>query len=224
MGGGGLAGLFYDPEIDEQREEDIYPTQIVDILPATFRYGRITAETVGKCKKVVTHLFSPYMLHREDGFFGTFWRLLRLMDVDGDVSAKLEPATGSSIPEKNRVVLRILEYLTSIPSDKFAVKRKIRSLGINHARAGIGERHMRLVGDVLLKSIASTFGTCYSRSTSKILSHWADLILFTIHQMTCDNDCYQASQRPESVQLSILSARSDTSLGQSHVSCERVQF
>jgi hypothetical protein len=155
-----------------------------DIVQAPLQYTTIRKGDVIKCRDSLKHIFNESPSENGFSFFVVFWAMLKTMDPNGEIADKLQPHSKSSCPSKNGVILRVLNFITSVPSDKPAVKKKIRSLGRSHARLGIVESHQRIFGDCLIKS----FAVCLNfKCTSDLLNIWTNLILFVIQQMCFEN-------------------------------------
>jgi hemoglobin-like flavoprotein len=167
----------------------ISPTGLASdiVLPGPV-YRRITKPLVDKCKqswlKVASNSADGVGIEKGfAAFCGVFFFYMDELDVDNDVLIKFQPRPSSFCVDRDALLLRVINFILSIPSDNFKVKSKIRALGRAHARVGIVEKHFEMFTKALLKSVAIRLGPLV---TTEIIGAWLDVLSFAVHQLTFD--------------------------------------
>jgi hypothetical protein len=161
------------------------------ILPGPI-YRKINKPLVEKCKQSWLRIASTSnsLEGNAEGvergfaaFCGVFFFYMEELDVDNVVLIKFQPRPSSFCVDRDALLLRVVNFVLSIPSDNFKVKSKIRALGRAHARVGIVEKHFEMFTKALLKSIANRLGPL---CTTETIGAWLDLMSFATHQLTFD--------------------------------------
>jgi hemoglobin-like flavoprotein len=157
----------------------------------SFAYGRISRELVRTCESSWLKIVSIHNSGRPNGldkmnihiFFEEFFKRFEEIDVDGECVHQFVVHPRSYIPNRSALLLRLIKYVLSVPSDSFKVKSKLRALGRAHARRGINENHFRVFSQALVVTLIYALG---SAATSKVISAWVELLSFILHQMCFD--------------------------------------
>jgi hemoglobin-like flavoprotein len=117
-------------------------------------------------------------------FCDRFFIHMEELDIDLIATHKFKPRSISRCPSRNALLLKIIKYMLSLPSDRFSSKAKVRRLGRAHATRGIREPQFKIFAEAFMRSFCEVLGPQLKPDMQR---SWGLLLAFFVRELSFEN-------------------------------------